>query len=137
MAVISEIIRAEADNTLSFGNYAVVEKQKSNDFKFNGHTYKVKTHNELTRLERDDQMVLETVPGTAIHNFADSGEVLEFSAEGMGSTQLTFGLAPETEYNIFVDGELVGMAASSLSGKVSFGAELEPESLFHIKIEKV
>jgi len=137
MASINEIIRVEADNTLSFGNYLVAEKQKSGDFKFNGHTYKVKTHNELTRLECDDKMILETVPGTAIHNFVDSGETLEFSAEGMGSTQFTFGLAPETEYNIFVDGELVGMAMSSLSGKISFGAELEADTLFCIKIEKV
>ncbi|MCL2674474.1 MAG: endosialidase [Defluviitaleaceae bacterium] len=137
MAVISEIIRAEADNTLSFGNYTVADKQKSNDFKLNGHTYKVKTYNELTRLECDDKMLLETVPGTAIHNLNDSNGSLEFAAEGSGDTQFTVGLEPDLEYNIFVDGEFVGMAISSLSGKINFGIELREDFSPRIKIAKV
>ena len=137
MAIISEIIRAEADGTISFGNYAVKDKQKSGDFKSGGHTYKVKTHNELTRLECDDKMQLETVPGTAIHHFNGSGENIKFTAEGLGNTQFTVGLEPDSEYNIFVDDELVGKSGSGISGKINFGAELAPDSPRRIEIKRV
>ena len=137
MAVINEIIRIEADNTISFGNYQVADKQKINDFKFEGHTYKVRTHNELTRFERDDKMLLETVPGAAIHNFSSSDDGFEFSAEGDGNTQFTVGLEPGFEYIIFVDGNISGTASSGFSSKVNFGAELRPDLPCHIRIEKV
>ena len=136
MAVVNEIIRAEADGTLSFGNYIVTEKQKLNDFKFGGHIYKVKTSNELTRFERDDKMLLETVPGTAIHNFKLVGENVEFFAEGNGNTQFTVGLEPETEYNIVICGELAGTSNSGISSKINFGAELDANTPCEIKIEK-
>ena len=136
MAVVNEIIRKEADDTLSFGNYLAADKQKLGDFKLEGNTYKVKTHNELTRLERNDVMLLETVPGSTIHGFRQSSNEVEFSAEGNGNTQFTIGLEPETEYKVFADGSLVDTAKSGFSGKIIFSKELSSSSLRHIKIEK-
>jgi len=137
MAVVSEIIRIEPDNTLSFGNYLVADKQKLGDFKLGGDTYKVKTHNELTRFERNDMMLLETVPGSAIHNFSMAEGNISFSAEGVGNTQFTVGLEPNSEYKVLADGVLVDTAKSGLSGKINFSKELSAESFSHIKIEKV
>jgi len=137
MAVVSEIIRVEADGTLSFGNYLATDKQKLGDFKSGADTYKVKTHNELTRFERNDVMLLETVPGAAVHNFNLSEVRLEFNAEGTGNTRFTIGLAPDSEYNVFADGNLVDTTRSGISGKINFSKELSKDSLRHIVIEKV
>ena len=51
MAVITELIRKEADGTLSFGNFDFDTKQKKSDFEYEGDLYKIKTFKEITKLE--------------------------------------------------------------------------------------
>ena len=46
MAVITELIRKEADGTLSFGNFDFDTKQKKSDFEYEGDLYKIKTWRE-------------------------------------------------------------------------------------------
>lgn len=43
MAVIKELIRTEADGSISFGNYELEKKSKVSDFEHEGDLYKVKT----------------------------------------------------------------------------------------------
>ena len=43
MSVVSELIRTEADGTISFGNYELPAKSKKSDFEHDGDLYKVKT----------------------------------------------------------------------------------------------
>ena len=66
MSVISELIRSEADGTLSFGNYELESKSKKQDFEHQGDLYKVKTFKEITKLERNGMFVYESVPGTTV-----------------------------------------------------------------------
>ena len=42
MGVVEELIRKDADGTLSFGNYLLDTKTKKSDFAFEGATYKIK-----------------------------------------------------------------------------------------------
>ena len=65
MAVISELIRTEADGTISFGDYSLSSKAKLDNFDHGGDLYKVKTFAEITKLERNGMFVYESVPGTA------------------------------------------------------------------------
>ena len=53
MAVIKELIRKESDGRLSFGNYELPSKAKVEDFPFEGDLLKVKTFNEITKLEKN------------------------------------------------------------------------------------
>ena len=53
MSVINELIRTEANGTLSFGNYSLAAKSKVEDFEHEGDLYKVKTFKEITNLERN------------------------------------------------------------------------------------
>ena len=53
MAVITELIRKEADGTLSFGNFDFDTKQKKSDFEYEGDMYKIKTFKEITKLEKN------------------------------------------------------------------------------------
>ena len=52
MSVINELIRTEANGTLSFGNYSLAAKSKVEDFEHEGDLYKVKTFKEITKLDR-------------------------------------------------------------------------------------
>ena len=51
MAAISELLRAEADGTISFGDYTLDAKAKLNNFNHNEAVYKVKTYKDITKLE--------------------------------------------------------------------------------------
>ena len=43
MATVKELLRAESDGTLSFGDYTLTSKTKLDNFEFEGDLYKVKT----------------------------------------------------------------------------------------------
>ena len=54
MKTVDTLIRSEADGGLSFGDFSLQEKKKLADFKHNGDLYKIKTFNEITKLERNE-----------------------------------------------------------------------------------
>ena len=136
MAVISELLRAEADGTISFGDYTLDTKAKLNNFNHNGAVYKVKTYKDITKLECNEVFVYESVPGTAVTNFYKEEGKVSFSASGMEGAQITLGLEPETEYEITVDGETVGTMSTNLGGKLSLSVEIEEEKSVAISVFK-
>ena len=46
MAVVEELLRSEADGTISFGNHLLESKAKAENFEHCGDLYKVKTFND-------------------------------------------------------------------------------------------
>ena len=66
MSAISELIRSEADGTISLGDYTLDAKAKLDNFGHQGDLYKVKTYKDITKLERNGMFVYESVPGTAL-----------------------------------------------------------------------
>lgn len=50
MSAISELIRSEADGTISFGDYTLDAKAKLDNFGHQGDLYKVKTYKDITKL---------------------------------------------------------------------------------------
>lgn len=135
MAVINEIIRVENDNSLSFGNYETDVKQKIDDFEVNGDMYVVRTYNKATRITKNSALLLETNPGSAIHNLKVTDKVVTFNAEGIGNTSFTLELEGETNYKVYVDDLNIGKIKSSLAGKLNFSAELSSNSQ-SVRIEK-
>ena len=55
MAAVKELLRAEADGALGFGDYTLSSKTKLDGFEFQGDVYKVKTFSEITKLEKIEQ----------------------------------------------------------------------------------
>ena len=55
MSVISELIRSEADGTISFGDYTLTDKKKLDNYKHEGDLYKVKTFADITKLVKAKQ----------------------------------------------------------------------------------
>lgn len=124
MAVISELIRVESDQTISFGDFTLNEKAKLDNFNHNGGSYKVKTYKDITKLECNDMFVYESVPGTTVTGFEKTEEKVIFAVEGPEDAQITLELEAETEYAIVIDGEAVGNMTTNLGGKLSFSVEL-------------
>jgi len=78
MAVVEELIRVEADGTISFGNHRLAEKAKLDGFEHAGDILKVKTFHEMTKLEKNGLFLYESVPGTSVLNFAEKEDGVEF-----------------------------------------------------------
>lgn len=136
MAAVKELLRAENDGTLSFGDYTLGSKTKLDGFEFQGDIYKVKTFSEITKLEKNEIFVYESVPGTAVTNFNASEQVVTFSVSAMQDVQFTLELEADTEYVVYLDDVNVGDMKTNLSGKLSVSAELEPERSMEVKIIK-
>ena len=128
MPVIEELIRSEADGTISFGNYKLPKKSKLDNFEHRGDLYKVKTFNEITKLERNGMFVYESVPGTTVSRF---------TAEDWGvEVQITVQLEDDTEYAVTVDGVSVGGMVTNMSGKLNVSVELSEGRSSRIRILK-
>ena len=136
MAAISELIMADANGTISFGDYTLSSKSKLDNFEHNGDVYKVKTFKEITKLERNGMFVYESVPGTAVTGFSEEENAVEFTVEGPEDAQITLELMEETEYEIKINGSSAGVMKTNLGGKLSFSVELEGNDSVEIKVEK-
>ena len=53
---MTDLIRVAADGSIGFGDYTLEEKSKLSDFPHMGDLYKVKTFNEITKLEKKSLM---------------------------------------------------------------------------------
>ncbi len=136
MAAITELIRTEGNETISFGDYTLAAKAKLDNYEFHGDIYKVKTFKEITKLERNGLFVYESVPGTAVTGFSQDGDAVSFTVEGPEDAQITLELAEETEYEITIAGKSAGTMKTNLGGKLSLSVELEGADTVEIKVEK-
>ena len=137
MSVVNELLRSEQDGTISFGNYKLGTKSKLSDFEHGGDTYKVKTFNEITKLERNGAFVYESVPGTAVNNFEASAEGVKFFVEGEEDAQITLELEEGASYNIVIDGENAGTMTTNMGGKLVLSVEFEEGKAVAVEVKKV
>ena len=136
MAIVAELLRAEEDGTLSFGNYTLDTKSKLSDFEHDGDIYKVKTFNEITKLERNGVFVYESVPGTAVNNFYESDKEMKFSVEGEDDASITVEAENGAEYKVYVDGVSVGTVTDNMGGKLVLSVELNKGQASEVKLIK-
>ena len=136
MAAVKELLKAEADGTLSFGDYTLGSKTKLDGFEFQGDLYKVKTFAEITKLEKNGMFVYESVPGTSVFDFEETDVRTEFEVEGFEDTQITLELEAEQEYEVFVDDVNIGRMTTNLGGKLVLSVELGSAQK-HVKVVRV
>ena len=134
MAAVKELLKAETDGTLSFGDYTLGSKTKLDGFEFQGDLYKVKTFSEITKLEKNGMFVYESVPGTAVENFAASEKEVSFSVSGSRDAQFTLGVEADSTYVVYMDDVNVGDMATNLSGKLSVSTELAPDKSVKVRV---
>lgn len=136
MAVVNELIRSEADGTVSFGDYTLAEKSKKSGFEHNGDVYKVKTFKEITKLERNELFVYESVPGTTVGHLKLDNSGVSFSVEGNENAQITLELEPETEYNVTINGAAVETVKTNLGGKLVMSVEFDGGKAVDVQVTK-
>ena len=137
MSVINELLRAEADGSLSFGNYELESKTKLDGFEHQGDIYKVKTFKDITRLEKNDTFLFESVPGTAVSNLIYNPEGVCFRIEGPEDTQVTLDLTEDAEYAIYIGEDEIGRIKTNLGGKLSFSIGLEERGEARVRIIRI
>lgn len=135
MSVVKEVIKI-VNNKLSFGNYLVEEKQKVSDFMFDGNSYKCKTHKDITRLEKNESLLIESVPGATFLDFEQKDGSGEFYIIGDGDTKITIEVDADCEFDILVNGKSLGVQKSNFAGKLLLACELSEEKT-HVLIKKV
>ena len=136
MATVKELLRAEEDGTLSFGDYTLASKTKLDNYEFEGDLYKVKTFSEITELEKNGMFVYESVPGSAVENFKETEKGVSFQVSAPEDVQFTLELEPESEYEVLIDGESAGKMTTNLSGKLSVSIELNPDENASVNVVK-
>lgn len=137
MAVIEELIRKEADGTLSFGNFELDTKKKLSDFEFEGDLYKVKTFKEITKLEKNGLFVYESVPGTVVTHMKADDKEMKFSVEGWEDASVTLELEPEKEYEVYIAGNSAGKMKTNLGGKLVLSIEADPGKVSDVRVVKL
>ena len=136
MSVVKELLRAEGNGTLSFGDYTLSSKTKMDNFEFEGDIYKVKTFAEITKLEKNGMFVYESVPGTTVENFKATDGEITFQVSSTNDVQFTLELEPDSEYEVYVNDETVGKMTTNLSGKLSVSTELNDGESADIRVLK-
>ena len=136
MATVKELLRAENDGTLSFGDYTLTSKTKLDNYEFEGDIYKVKTFAEITKLEKNGLFVYESVPGSSVENFKETDSEVTFKVSAPEDVQFTLELEPESEYEVFLEGESAGKMTTNLSGKLSVSVELAGDESADVKVVK-
>ncbi len=136
MAVVEGLICKEQDGSISFGNYLLEQKAKVSDFALGGDIYKVKSYRDITKLEKNELFVYESVPGTTVHGLRQTADGMEFVVEGGKDAQITVEMEPEAAYRITIDGAFGGTMKTHVSGKLSIAVELEEGKSVAVRIEK-
>ncbi|MDO4321229.1 MAG: endosialidase [Lachnospiraceae bacterium] len=124
MSGIKELIRTEANGTLSFGDYGLEQKAKRSDYEHDGDLYKVKTYADITKLEKNGMFVYESVPGTAVYDFYATENGISFSVEGVKDAQIILGLEEDAEYKIYIDDTNIGTMKTNMGGKLVLSVEI-------------
>lgn len=136
MATVKELLRAEEDGTLSFGDYTLASKTKLDNYEFEGDIYKVKTFSEITKLEKNGMFVYESVPGSTVENFKATDAEVEFNVSAPEDVQFTLELEPESEYEVFIDEVSAGRMPTNLSGKLNVSIELTADETASVRVVK-
>ena len=135
MSVVNELINAQGES-LEFGNYELGAKTKKDGFEFQGDIYKIKTFNEITKLEKNGSFVYESVPGTAVNDFKATDTSVSFRVEGNEDAQITLGLEEGTSYDIRINDKDAGTMATNMGGKLVLSVEFDGEKPVKVDIKK-
>ena len=134
MSGVKELLRVEADGTISFGDYELEEKKKLAGFEYRGDMYKVKTFREITKLERNGMFVYESVPGTAVSGFSVHDSGVEFLVESDRDVQITLQMEEDRDYAIYMDDVAAGSMRTNLSGKLVLSVEMDAQKPVKIRV---
>lgn len=133
---MADLIYVQDNGKLAFGDYTLDAKAKADGFEFDGDLYKVKTFQEITKLERNGMFAYESVPGTKVTDFTANEKELCFTVEGTTDTQIALELEAETEFKLYIDGTNIGKMKTNLGGKLVFSLPLTVGNSSAVRVVK-
>ena len=136
MAVVTELFRSEDNGTLCFGDYTLETKAKKGDIEFEGDIYKIKTFKTMTKLDKNGQLIFESVPGSSVHNFVATTDGVAFDIESNGDVQVTLEVEPQQEYRVYIDNTNIGSIKANLAGKLTLSVELNGGIPASVRVKK-
>lgn len=136
MAKIKELIIKGEGNSVSFGDYSLDSKAKKEGFSFGGDIYKVKTFKDVTKLEKNESFLYESVPGSSVMDFTETEKGLSFTAFGKGDVSVTLELSPDTEYTVSVGSKDPVKMSTKSGGKLFLSLDLNEETGLFVSITK-
>ncbi len=119
---------------INFGNYNIKEKLKES-IEFLGDIYYIKTHNALTRLEKNDVLVYESVPGTAVKNFIDSSDYIEFEVSAEGEASIILAVEDGIKFNLYIDNNEYKNDVTLTGGKLNINV-ISNNNFVKIRVDK-
>ena len=134
---MAELIYVQDNGKLAFGDYTLAAKAKADGFEFGGDLYKVKTFQEITKLERNGLFAYESVPGTDVREFSANDKEVGFTVAGTTDTQVALGLEAEAEYKLYIDGTNIGKMKTNLGGKLVFSLQLAAGRCSEVRVVKL
>lgn len=134
---MAELIRVSEKGGLEFGDYTLAEKSKASDFPYEGDLYKVKTYDELTKLEKNGSLVYESVPGTKVEEFVIDERRISFLVEGNALTQIILDMEENKEYRVLVDDINLGNMTTNVGGKMVISVDLTNGQAQRVVLERI
>ncbi len=131
-----EVLKVNQDDTLMFGNFEAIDKQKVSDFRHKGDILAVKTHKDITVLKKNDALFVECVPGAVFDKFDYAYGFVKFDVKGYKQSMITLGVEPEASYKVFLNGVERDTLTSNVSGKISASIDIE-NKVASIEIRKI
>lgn len=131
-----ELIHINERGNLNFGNHLLEEKSKQKDFEYKKDRYYVKTFKESTRLEKNEKMLFESIPGTTILDFDQNPDEVSFYVEAVKDVQITLDLIPDTVYEVFINEESIGGMKTGSGGKLDISVEKHSDMTTFVRLEK-
>ena len=80
--------------------------------------------------------VYESVPGSAVEHLKITDTEVVFQISAPEDVQFTLELAPESEYEVLLNGVSAGKMATNLSGKLSVSVEISEGETVDVKVVK-
>ncbi|MDD3183728.1 MAG: endosialidase [Anaerostipes sp.] len=137
MAVVTDLFQSEENGTVSFGDYTLGTKAKKDGIEFEGDLYKIKTYKTMTKLDKNGQLIFESVPGSSVHGFVATTDGVAFDVESAEDVQITLEVEPEKEYKVYIDNTNVGTIKANLAGKLTIGVELNEGRPASVRVKKL
>ncbi len=131
----NSLIYAQENGGLVFGDFGLTSKAKE-EATLGGNAYKVKTYKAITKLERNELFVYESVPGTRVTDFIETEDGMTFAVEGSEDAQIILGLEDNTTYRVFVNDVEIGDDSTGVGGKLNLSLELAGEGAVKVKVVK-
>lgn len=90
----------------------------------------------MTKLDKNGQLIFESVPGSSVHNFAATADGVAFDIESNGDVQVTLEVEPQQEYKVYIDNTNIGSMKANLAGKLTLSVELNGGIPASVRVKK-